>query len=69
MGKIVSDEFRKALPRLIEVARAAGANTKEFEIVSGGFSATCHIVHLGEKLLQALNELDNHSRGEADETV
>lgn len=69
MSKIVSDEFRKALPHLIEAARAAGVNTKEFEIVSGGISATCHVVHLGEKLLQALDALDNHNRGEADETV
>lgn len=58
--KIVSDDFRKALPRLIACAEKWDENTTGFEYETG-IKATSHVKHLGNKLMEALNEIERLS--------
>lgn len=55
--KIVSDGFRKALPGLIACAEKWNENTTGFEYETG-IKATSHVKHLGNKLIEALNEIE-----------
>ena len=57
MSKIVSDDFRAVLPNLVEFDEECRDNTAYFELKTG-VSACSHIKHLGDKLIEALDKLD-----------
>lgn len=63
MKKLVSDDFRKALPKLVACAEKWNMNTIGFEYETG-CKATAHVKHLGSKLIEALNEIERLSKNE-----
>lgn len=60
MSKIVSEEFKLALPRLASFAGECRENTAYFEFKTG-VSACSHIKHLAEKLIEALDEIEKYN--------